>query len=322
MLKRRLTREFPQLVFHIPTKLNICKLVFAETLSTGTLVDMLPSPSGAETTQSSESQEDSETEKLTTKWQTTQEDGRTLYTAALILKRHLSDTPGMSCPWLPTSENLNVTEAQTVVPLALYNLVNWIIGAPEEPTLDNFVNIADDLHLKVLSVCQDIVYLASKGRKQTPKSLTLGLTVRHLTGSSRLVSLLNKLGHCASWDTVLSLDTSLAQLTLVEGGDKIPKGFSKRAPTTLVWDNIDFGEETIRSWNYSPYQWNHAPEFCHRAYVHSNQTATKEGSFLIQSPPQNAYSTVPSVQKAWARELASPTVNSIMQNAHRPCFKS
>ena len=151
----------------------------------------------------------------------------------------------MSCPWLPTSENLNVTEAQTVVPLALYNLVRWIIGASEEPTLDNFVNIADDLHLKVLSVCQDIVYLASKGRKQTPKSLTLGLTVRHLTGSSRLVSLLNKLGHCASWDTVLSLDTSLAQLTVVEGGDKIPKGFSKRAPTTLVWDNIDFGEETL-----------------------------------------------------------------------------
>lgn len=152
-------------------------------------------------------------------------------------------------------------------------------------TLDNFVDIADDLHLKVLSVCQDIVYLASKGRKQTPKSLTLGLTVRHLTGSSRIVSLLNKMGHCASWGTVLSLDTSLAQLTLEEGGDKIPKGFSKRAPTTLVCNNIDFGEETIRSWNYSPYQWNHAPEFDHRAYVHSNQTATKEGSFLIQSPP-------------------------------------
>ena len=246
MLKKRLTRDFPQLVFHMPLVRNICELVFVETLSTRTLVDMLPYPSGAETTQSSElSQTDSETEKGTTERQTTQEDARTLYTAALFLKRHLSDTPGMSCPWPPTSENLNVTEAQTVVPLALYNLVSWIIGASEEPTLDNFVDIADDLHLKVLSVCQDIVYLASKGRKQTPKSLTLGLTVRHLTGSSRIVSLLNKLGHCASWDTVLSLDTSLAQLTLEEGGDKIPKGFSKRAPTTLVWDNIDFGEETL-----------------------------------------------------------------------------
>ncbi|XP_056267295.1 uncharacterized protein LOC130191667 [Pseudoliparis swirei] len=34
MLKKRLARDFPQLVFHIPTKRNICELVFAETLST------------------------------------------------------------------------------------------------------------------------------------------------------------------------------------------------------------------------------------------------------------------------------------------------
>ena len=243
-LKKRLSDDFPQLIFHTPTKRNTSELVFAETLSTETLLDMVPFPSGAETTQSSEmSQTDSETEKPTTK--TKPEDTRTLYTAALLLKSLLSDTPGMSCPWPPTAEDFNVTEAQAVVPLELYNLISWIIGATEEPTLEHFVKIADDLHLKVLSVCQDIVYLASKGRKQTPKSLSLGLTVRHLTGSSRIVTLLNKLGHCAARDTVLSLDTSLAQLTLMEGRNKVPKGFSKRTPTTLVWDNIDFGEETL-----------------------------------------------------------------------------
>ncbi|XP_046900252.1 uncharacterized protein LOC124483752 [Hypomesus transpacificus] len=54
------------LVFHIPTKRNISELVFAETLSTDTLLDMLPS--GVETTQSSElSQTESKNEKGTTK---------------------------------------------------------------------------------------------------------------------------------------------------------------------------------------------------------------------------------------------------------------
>ena len=96
----------------------------------------------------------------------------------------------MACPWLPTAENLNVSDAKSVVPVELYNLIAWIIGATEEPTLDCYVDIADDVNLKVLSVCQDIVYLASKGRKQTPKSLCLGLTIRHLTGSSNLLSLL------------------------------------------------------------------------------------------------------------------------------------
>ena len=175
MLKKRLAHDFPQLVFHLPTKRNICELVFAETLSTDALMDMLPDPSGTETPQSSKvSQIDGDNEKGRTKCQTTPEDIRTLYKAVLFLKRLLNDTPGMSCPWPPTSEDLNVTQSQTVVPIGLYNLVRWIIGATEEPTLDHYVNIDDEVHLKVLSVCQDIVYLASKGRKQTPKSLALG----------------------------------------------------------------------------------------------------------------------------------------------------
>ncbi|XP_056105946.1 uncharacterized protein LOC130084505 [Rhinichthys klamathensis goyatoka] len=255
-LKRRLARDFPQLVFHSPKKRNISEMVFVETLSADKLIDRLPHPSGTETTESTEVTSQSDCENRVSAKAgpqrptsmasiNTAEDTRTLYSAALILKMLLCDSPGMKCPWPPTSDDLNVSEAKSVVPIELYNLISWIIGATEEPTLAHYVDIPDDLNLKVISICQDIVYLASKGRRQTPKSLCLGLTVRHLTGSSHIVSLLNRLGHCASWDTVVSLDTSLAQLTLVEGRDKIPKGFSKKVPTVLVWDNIDFGEETL-----------------------------------------------------------------------------
>lgn len=108
-LKRRVSHDFPQLVFHTPTKRNVSELVFAENLSTEKLLDMVSYPSGAETTQSSEmSQTDSEREKTTTTCQTTSEDTRTLCTAALLLKRLLNDTPGMSCPWPPTAGDLNV----------------------------------------------------------------------------------------------------------------------------------------------------------------------------------------------------------------------
>ncbi|KAL1251048.1 hypothetical protein QQF64_018844 [Cirrhinus molitorella] len=255
-LKRRLTRDFPQLVFHSPKKRNISELVFVETLSADKLIDRLPHPSGTETTESTEitSQSDGENTPGTTAGLqrptsvasiNTTEDTRTLYSAALIIKMILCDSSGMTCPWPPTSDDLNVSEAKSVVPVELYNLISWIIGATEEPASSHYVDIPDDLNLKVISICQDIVYLASKGRRQTPKSLCLGLTVRHLTGSSQIVSLLNRLGHCASRDTIVSLDTSLAQLQLVEGRDKIPKGFSKKVPTALVWDNIDFGEETL-----------------------------------------------------------------------------
>lgn len=245
-MKRRLSRDFPMLVFHSPSKRNICELVFDETLSAETLIDKLPQPesSSQESTEVSQSDtQDNETTQRSAS-QTTQ-DTRILYNAALILKMLIRDSSGMNCPWPPTSDDLNVTEAKSVVPLELYNLIAWVIGATEDPAVGHYVDIPHDLNLKVLSICQDIVYLASRGRRQTPKSLCLGLTVRHLTGSSQVVSLLSRLGHCASWNTVVSLDTSLAQLQLIEGRDKIPKGFAKKVPTTLVWDNMDFGEETL-----------------------------------------------------------------------------
>ena len=225
-------------------------MVFVETLTTDKLLDRLPPPSDTSTTESTEvsqaeSQASDKEHTAGTSGQQTAEHTRTLYSAGLILKKLLSESPGMKCPWPPTAEDLNVSEAKAVVPVELFNVIAWIIGATDEPTLASYVDIPEDVFLKVISVCQDIVYLASKGRKQTPKSLCLGLTVRHLTGSSNVLSLLNRLGHCASWKAVVSLDTSLAQLQLLEGRDKIPKGFSKKTPTILVWDNIDFGEETL-----------------------------------------------------------------------------
>ncbi|XP_051810146.1 uncharacterized protein LOC110947043 isoform X2 [Acanthochromis polyacanthus] len=251
LLKRQLTHDFPQLTFHCPAKRNISELVFVETLSADRLLQKIPPQSGTSTEFTEVSQAESQTESdsehmaSTTSGQNTTDVTRTLYSAGLILKRVLSDSPGMTCPWPPTADNLNVSDAQSVVPEELYNLIAWIIGASEEATGVGYVDIPDDVRLKVLSVCQDIVYLASKGRKQTPKSLCLGLTVRHLTRSSNLLSLLSRLGHCASWNTVLSLDTSRAELQLLENRDKIPKGFSKKVPTILVWDDIDFGEETL-----------------------------------------------------------------------------
>ena len=97
-LKRRLTLDFPQLVFHCPGKRNICELVFVETLSADKLIDRLPHPSGTDTTESTEvSQAESDTEHMarTTAGPQTTENTRTLYSAALILKQLLCDSPGM-----------------------------------------------------------------------------------------------------------------------------------------------------------------------------------------------------------------------------------
>ena len=73
---------------------------------------------------------------------------------------------------------------------------------------DNFAETSDDVRRKLLSFAQDIVYISTKGRKTMPKHVALGLTMRHMTGSSSLIGIFNGLGHSVSHSGVLEHDTA------------------------------------------------------------------------------------------------------------------
>ena len=78
-----------------------------------------------------------------------------------------------------------------------------------------------------------------------PKHISLGMTVRHITGSATLIGLLNGLGHCTSSSMVSEHDTALAELQRRKGPVAIPSCIRPGVFTMLVWDNNDFGEETL-----------------------------------------------------------------------------
>ena len=175
-------RDFPQLTFHSPHRRNTSTLVYVETLTAGTLFDQLPLHSDPDT-EESETDDDGDEDYAPRMFQY-EETTRVLYNAALLLKCAIKNSPGMNAPWPPTSNDFTIEAARSVVPVELFNLVSWISGASEDATIESYVDIPENLAPKVLSLCQDIVYLASNGHKQTPKSLSLGLAMRHLTRSS------------------------------------------------------------------------------------------------------------------------------------------
>lgn len=78
-----------------------------------------------------------------------------------------------------------------------------------------------------------------------PKQCSLAMAVRHMTGSAQLIGLLNGLGHCSSNSQDLEHDTALAHLQMERGDIHIPENIRVEIPATLVWDNNDFGEETL-----------------------------------------------------------------------------
>lgn len=62
----------------------------------------------------------------------------------------------------------------------------------------------------MLSVAQDVIHSASNSKVKLPKHTSLAMAIHHLTGSKVLITLLNRIGHCSSYDEVQAVDTSLA----------------------------------------------------------------------------------------------------------------
>lgn len=80
-------------------------------------------------------------------------------------------------------------------------------------------------------------------RVKLPKHVSLAISVRHLTGSKQMITLLNRMGHCCSYEEVELVDTSLANEILArsdETGVTIPSNIQQMAA-----DNNDINEETI-----------------------------------------------------------------------------
>ena len=74
--------------------------------------------------------------------------------------------------------------------------------------------------------------------------MALGITLKHRTGSSELIKVLSSLGHCVSYDTVARAETAIA-IDKLQNPVSIPEGFSMGKLIVLVFDNIDFAEETL-----------------------------------------------------------------------------
>ena len=129
-----------------------------------------------------------------------------------------------------------------LIPPGIFNFFAWALGFSDDPEESKYVTLEDSRSLKLFSLCQDLLYIFSNGRTQTPKSLALAMAVRQISGCSNLLTLLNGFGHCVSPSSTMAYDTALAQLSL-NTSNVIPKGFVAERHVNVVYDNIDFGEE-------------------------------------------------------------------------------
>ena len=219
------------------------EFVFSEDLTSGELAERHDIVHRYNCESGSESNNEDDVEKVIVKPVYASDDLLHLYRSAMTLQNFVKDAPPFAPKWPPDASDITLENSLENVPIALFNSMAWILGFSEEPRLDKYVAVSHESQVKVLSLCQDIIYISSKGRKQTPKHLSLAMAVRQITGSYHTIKLLNGFGHCISHSTVLALDTTLATGNL-NNPSLVHKCMQKGKFTITVWDNCDFLEET------------------------------------------------------------------------------
>ena len=108
--------------------------------------------------------------------------------------------------WPPTSTDFSMEKVKSFIPPLLFNFLAWVTNKSEDPETEIYVKLPTSDEHSILSIAQDLVYCTHRGRKPTPKAMALGMAVRQLTGSEKLINLLSGLGHCVSHSSVLRLD--------------------------------------------------------------------------------------------------------------------
>ena len=97
-----------------------------------------------------------------------------------------------------------VYKGETDIPDLLKTFITYLISGP-----DIKLNNTTSKTCRIESICQDIIYAAAAGHKKPGKHLQLGMVMKSLTASRKVIETLNCLGHCVSYNLVEEIETEL-----------------------------------------------------------------------------------------------------------------
>ncbi|XP_045120480.1 uncharacterized protein LOC123509921 [Portunus trituberculatus] len=160
--------------------------------------------------------------------------------AAMALRTEiLAMTP--TKPPSPTSV-YNLKETAPAIPHLVSLFYSTLIGGLQADSLWS----SDANKRRVLASASDALFNCSKGRVRPWKHQALGLGIGTLTGSKSVLNILNRFGHCVSYDEVKRLETEIAY-TCSEENRESPDGLSLNSNlgTACAWDNFDVNTETL-----------------------------------------------------------------------------
>ena len=103
------------------------------------------------------------------------------------------------------------------------------------------VTRSDQMATKVWSVASDWEALLTQGKK-SPKQVVTGLTLHRMTGSKSVVTMMNKMGNCLSYNDIRVQNQAWARM--VSSKTSVARNLAKGIATHATIDNNDGRQET------------------------------------------------------------------------------
>ena len=135
----------------------------------------------------------------------------------------------MSIPFPPKPTDISDQAASAQVPTPLFNFLAWLLlgdNASQGLSLHEKVELASESEsgrCHVISVAQDTIHCVTCGRIKTAKHVGLPLAMKHISGSAKVVSLLNRFGHGLSATQMQEVEAGMAQQLIEQRSSSIEK---------------------------------------------------------------------------------------------------
>ena len=169
-LKKKIKEHYPNLIFYQPLQKNESELVFNEAAQPSMIGEVCET--GAITSSQSQSSQSSDDEEWY-RQQPKYASNKSFY--------HQIATELRNC-----LKEVNLQNYKAGIPFQLFNFLCHVLGLSDDFfTTENYLEISEDLALKVLAIAYD----QSKGKKQTYKSLALGTAVKKHSDSAQLLDM-------------------------------------------------------------------------------------------------------------------------------------
>ena len=154
----------------------------------------------------------------------------TVIQAAMFLRKAIKDVALTKFSNCITVEDLAKGEAKP--PDLLMTFFQVLHGGPSFKTHNEKVMRTAN------SASQDALFNVFKGNVKPAKQTLLGLAVKSMTGSKKLLTLLNRFGHTLNYHCIEELETSLAS-TIINRKESCPDGAKKNLIMGVAFDNYD-----------------------------------------------------------------------------------